>query len=86
MIFAAGRNVDMIFAAGRNVDMIFAAGRNVDMIFVIGRNGGWWEFDGRTAEQIEAKFNDSSCDGPKTLELMIAGLIFIIDLDAMVNL
>ncbi|KAL5262965.1 hypothetical protein ACHWQZ_G008393 [Mnemiopsis leidyi] len=54
-----------------------------DKWYYEGRNGGWWEFDVRTAEQIEALFNDGSCDGPKTLELMIAGLIFIIDLNAM---
>lgn len=48
-----------------------------------GRRGGWWEFDVRTAEQIERKYNDTTSDGPKTLELMIAGLFFIIDLDGM---
>ena len=54
------------------------------MGYSTGRNGGWWEFDVRTAEQIESKFNETS-DGPKTLELMIAGFIYIIDLDAMVS-
>jgi len=54
-----------------------------DKWYYEGRNGGWWEFDVRTAELIEEKYNDTSSDGPLTLELMIAGYIYVIDLEAM---
>lgn len=54
-----------------------------DKWYYEGRNGGWWEFDVRTAQQIEDKYNEPASDEPKILELMIAGFIFIIDLDAM---
>ena len=50
---------------------------------ISGRSGGWWEFDARTAEDIETKYNEDT-EEPKVLELLIAGLIFVIDLDAMV--
>lgn len=48
-----------------------------------GRSGGWWEYDQRTTTEIERGFSDT--DSPRQMEMMIAGYIYIIDLDAMVQ-
>lgn len=45
-----------------------------------GRNG-WWKYDDRTSQEIEARHKN----GEKVFELLIAGFLYIIDLDNMVQ-
>lgn len=46
-----------------------------------GRGGGWWEYDSRTSLELEEVHGA----GVKELEMMIAGYIYIIDFNAMVQ-
>jgi len=46
--------------------------------------GGWWEYDERTSTEIEKYQNHRECNldsVPGAFELLIAGFIYIIDLD-----
>jgi len=46
--------------------------------------GGWWEYDERTSIEIEkyqSHFEDSDNNVPALFELLIAGFIYIIDLE-----
>lgn len=48
--------------------------------FYEGRNG-WWQYDDRTSQEIEVKFKEND----KTFELLIAGFLYVIDLENMVQ-
>ena len=45
-----------------------------------GRNG-WWKYDDRTSQEIESRHKT----GDKVFELLIAGFLYIIDLDNMIQ-
>lgn len=48
--------------------------------FYEGRNG-WWQYDDRTSLELELKFKE----GGKVFELLIAGFLYVIDLDNMIQ-
>ncbi|KAL4236471.1 hypothetical protein ACF0H5_004857 [Mactra antiquata] len=46
--------------------------------FYEGRNG-WWQYDDRTSNELEKKYKN----GDKVFELLIAGFLYVIDLESM---
>jgi E3 ubiquitin-protein ligase RNF146 len=48
--------------------------------FYEGRNG-WWQYDERTSIELEEKFSK----GEKVFELLIAGFLYVIDMDNMIQ-
>ncbi|XP_018577302.1 E3 ubiquitin-protein ligase rnf146 [Anoplophora glabripennis] len=49
--------------------------------FYEGRNG-WWQYDERTSKELEYSYKN----GEKTCELLIAGFLYIVDLENMLQL
>ncbi|KAJ8971329.1 hypothetical protein NQ317_012296 [Molorchus minor] len=49
--------------------------------FYEGRNG-WWQYDERTSKELEVSYKS----GEKTCELLIAGFLYIVDLENMLQL
>lgn len=45
-------------------------------------NIGWWQYDERTSKELEACYKS----GERTCELLIAGFLYIADLDNMLQL
>lgn len=43
---------------------------------------GWWQYDERTSKELEACYKS----GERTCELLIAGFLYVADLDAMLQL
>lgn len=43
---------------------------------------GWWQYDERTSNELESSYKN----GEKTCELLIAGFLYIIDLENMLQL
>lgn len=52
------------------------------MWFYEGRNGGWWQYDERTNACIEKCLTD----GLSSIEVMLAGNIYVLDLAAKVQM
>ncbi|KAK9881495.1 hypothetical protein WA026_016378 [Henosepilachna vigintioctopunctata] len=49
--------------------------------FYEGRNG-WWQYDERTSKELEAAYKS----GDKTSELLIAGFLYVVDLENMIQI
>ncbi|XP_050292738.1 E3 ubiquitin-protein ligase RNF146-like [Anthonomus grandis grandis] len=49
--------------------------------FYEGRNG-WWQYDERTSKELEASYKN----GDKNIELLIAGFLYIVDFENMLQL
>ncbi|CAH0546255.1 unnamed protein product [Brassicogethes aeneus] len=49
--------------------------------FYEGRNG-WWQYDERTSKELETSYKS----GDKTCELLIAGFLYIVDFESMLQL
>lgn len=43
---------------------------------------GWWQYDERTSKELEFSYKN----GEKTCELLIAGFLYIVDLENMLQL
>lgn len=46
-----------------------------------GRNG-WWQYDERTSKELETAYKN----GERSCELLVAGFLYVMDLDAMLQL